>query len=158
MTSITYSLGDFFLPGCASSDDEAELLAGELRRLVNYDRITEVIDDLVGQFKAEIFVGEFTSTKESCDFNFVAGIKEAVYFFHLNTEIVIADLEPEAHLFHFQGFGSLLIFLSLLGSLVIEFAPIDNLGDWRVGIRGNLNKVKSCIFGGSECFTTRHNA
>ena len=86
-------------------------------------------------------MGEFTSTKESCDFNFVTGIQEAVNFFHLNTEIVIADLQTETHLLHFQGLGSLLVLLSLLGTLVIEFAPIDNLGDWRTGVRGDLNKV-----------------
>ena len=41
-------LGRFLGTGRAGPDDEAKLLAGELRCLVDDDGITEVVDDLVG--------------------------------------------------------------------------------------------------------------
>ena len=49
-------------------------------------------------------------------------------------EIVFADLESKPHLFNFQGFSGLLIFLKLLGALVVILTPIDYLNDRRVGV------------------------
>jgi hypothetical protein len=37
--------------------------------------------------------------------------------------------------------------LLLLRFLVIEFTPVDDFGDRRLSVRGNLNKIKLLFFG-----------
>jgi len=67
---------------------------------------------------------------------------------------MLFNLRPERHLF--QIYRMLLLFsnLGFLGLLVQVFAEIQNLADWRLYSRSNLNQIQafiSCHFNGPGC-------
>ncbi len=72
-------------------------------------------------------------------------VEEFGNFAHLDRQIMRTDLEAEAHLLHVEGFGSFAVLLQLLGALVIVLAPVNNLSDWRIGIRGNFHQIQIAL-------------
>lgn len=105
-----------------------------MRRLVDYYCITEICDDLIGKFKADIPVGELAAAVKDGDLYLVARFEKAGNLTHFYPEIMWADLEPKTHLLHFEGFCVLLVLLLLFRLLVIELAPIDDFYHWWLGV------------------------
>ena len=141
-----------------ASDDEIELLARELGRLVDNDVLAEVGDDFVRQLEAEVFVGQLAAPVDDSYLHLMAGVEKVRYFAELNAQIVFANLETEAHLLHFKRFGTLLVALQLLGPLVIVLAPVDYFGDRWASVGRNLYEIKLAFFSQAESLVLGQNA
>jgi hypothetical protein len=70
---------------------------------------------------------------------------------------MLANLEPEAHLLDFESLGIALAFLKLLRTLIVVLAPVDDLGNRRIGVRRYFNQVKVPLLGKCQSFITREN-
>lgn len=122
----------------SAAHDQVELFAGEQGRLVDDDFITELCDDFFGKFEAQFLVCQFTPAVDDSQFDFVAGLEEVGDFAELDLQVVLPDLESEAHLFYLEYLGILLVALHLLGLLVAVFAPVDYFDYRWFGVGGDL--------------------
>jgi hypothetical protein len=118
------------------------LFASQLRLLIYYYCITKVLDDLLGDGKADLFVGLLAPPVKEGDFDLVPGLQKFGDLIHFDLEIMGANFEPEAHLFKIQRFRRLAILLLLLSALVVKLSPIDNLANWRIRIWRNFYQVE----------------
>jgi hypothetical protein len=70
---------------------------------------------------------------------------------------VFADFQAKAHLLHLKSLSGFLVLVLLLGALIVVLAPVDNLGDRRVGVRGNLYQIQPLFNGNSQRFLLGQN-
>lgn len=126
--------------------------------LFDNDCVTEAGNNFICKFETEVFVGKFSPAEENRDFNFVADLQEFVDLTELDTHIVVADFQAQAHLLYIKRLGAAPVFLLLLGALVVVLAPVDNLGHGRVRVRRNLYKVEILLLGNAQGFRPRQNA
>ena len=110
--------------------------------MIDYNCITEVLDNLSGDLEADFLVGLFAAPVDQGNLNLVAGLQEFGDLAHLDRQVVGADLQAEAHLLHVERLGGLAVLLQLLGPLVIVLAPVNDLADWRIGVWRDLHQVE----------------
>jgi hypothetical protein len=128
------------------------LFACKLRGLIDYYCITKIIYHFFCEFKADLFVGELSSAVKDGELYLVTGIEELTHSVHLDVQVVLADFQAETDLLHLERFGSFLVLLLLLCALIVELAPVDNLGYGRIRIGRNLNQVQSLFGSDAQCF------
>ena len=140
------------------SDYEIQLSARQLGRLVDYYCITEILDHLLGFLETDFLMGLFTAPIEYGDLHFMARFQELADLAHLDSQVMIAYLQPEPHLFHIGRFGGLAVLLLLLGLLIVVLAPIDDLAHRRVGIGRYLYQVQVALAGRFQRLLTGQDA
>ncbi len=92
-------------------------------------------------------MSQLAAPVEDNDFNFVASIKKAGDFLEFDPEVMVAYLEPEAHLLYFETLGVSFALLELLRLLVVVFTPIDNFCYRRICIGRNFHQIKFAVAG-----------
>jgi pimeloyl-ACP methyl ester carboxylesterase len=111
----------------------------------------------VQQFVAEILVIHFTAAKAQRDLDLVTFIKEAAGCPHLHIIIMIIDHGPDLDFLEFDDLLLLAGFRKAFLFLELELAVIEDLGDWRLGIWRDLNKIKACFLGHGNGLAGRDN-
>lgn len=119
----------------SASYHEVKLFAGELRRLVDDNLVAKIRNYLVGKLEAQVFVGEFAPAVDNGQLHFVSSFQEIGNFAELDLQVVLTDLQPEAHLLYLKCFRIFLVALHLLRTLVAVFPPVNDFDDWWLGIR-----------------------
>lgn len=113
---------------------KTQLLARELRGLIDDYSVAKIVNDLLSHFKPYILMCKFSPAVKDNYLYFVASIKEVDNFFKFDLQVVLTDLQAEPHLLDIKCFGVAAVFLQLFGALVVVFAPIDYLRNRRIGI------------------------
>ena len=85
----------------------------------------------------------FPPFEDEHDLNLVAIGDEFVDLFDLDLEIVLCGACPESDLFQVARFLQSALFLRFLLFLIPELVVVDDLGDGRLGVRGDLDEIKS---------------
>ena len=120
--------------------------------LFNSTILLDPFGDFDQKIMALICIGHFATAKTDSHFDLIATFQETYNI--PDFDIKIMDIGPGPHLNLFNlDYGLLL--LGLLGSftlLVLKFSVIHHLADWRTGMRGNLNQIKTPLFSVDQCF------
>jgi hypothetical protein len=120
--------------------------------LVDNYCITKTLDYLIGQFKAEILVGEFAAPVKDSDLYLVASLQKGGNLAEFDVKIVLADLEAKAHLLHVEAFRIAFVLLQLLSTLVVKLTPVDNFGHRWFGIWRNFDQIQTLLTSKIEGF------
>ncbi len=102
--------------------------------MLKYGFFFEDCTDFVNHVEAKFFVGHFAATEEYLNTNFVTLGEELAHFTELNVEVALSNFKPKSHLLEFALFVAAAVFLRLFHLLVLEFTPVDDFSNRRVGI------------------------
>ena len=120
----------------------------------------EKAEHFVEEVLADFFVSQFATAENDHDFDVVAVFEKAFDFADFDVKVVVADFEANFHLLElglfFASFFAVFGFFFHL--LVLEFAPIDDFDDRRVGVSGDLDKIDTGVTGEKLSLTARHDA
>ena len=72
------------------------------------------------------------------------------HFSELDIEVAGTNLQTKSHLFEVNRFCGAPTTLLIFHLLVLIFAPIDNFGNWRICVRGDLYEIELCLSCGVE--------
>ena len=141
-------------------NSDREVASVELRFAFGDGVFGEKTEDFVQEFLTDFFVRHFAATEDNHDFDMVAIFEETFDFTDFDVKVVVANFETNFHLLELGLFFAsfFAIFRLFFHLLVLEFAPIDDFNDRRVGVSGNLNEVDASVTGEELGLTARHNA
>ena len=113
----------------------------------------------VEQFIAKLLVRHFATAEAQGDLDLIALFEEALHRAHFHVVIVVVDHRPELDLLDLDDFLFFAGFRRLLLRLELVLAVIQDLGDGRNGVGGDLDEIKpgrlgktNGGFGGDDAF------
>lgn len=132
----------------------AQISSVDLRLLFNNDVFTEGDNNAFHELKSKLLVGIFTAAIHQLYPNLVAVIQKVSDFLELDIEVVLANFEAEAYLLEFTHLGMLAVPLLLFHLLILVFTPVDDFGNRRRCLWGDLNQIEPSVFGGLQCISS----
>ena len=122
-------------------NSDREITPAELRFAFGDSIFGEKAEHFVEEVLADFFVSHFATAENDHDFDVVAVFEKAFDFADFDVKVVVADFEANFHLLELGLFFA--SFFAVFGFsfhlLVLEFAPIDDFDDRRVGVSGDFH-------------------
>jgi hypothetical protein len=102
-------------------------------------------------------MSKLSSPIDYSNLHLMSSVEEARNLAQFDVQIVLANLQTDAHLLHVERLTFRAGFLLLFRSLIIIFTPVDDARDRRVGIGRNLDQVELGFAGGGQRLLTAYN-
>jgi len=112
--------------------------------------VLESVADGHQEGPAAVGVGHFTAAEADGDLQLVALVKELGRRLDLRLDVVVVDLRGHPDLFPDDGLLLLLGVLLLLLFLIAVLTEIEDLGDRRLRVRGDLDEIPPFALGQGE--------
>jgi hypothetical protein len=104
-------------------------------------------DEFLDNAPAELWPVIFTTPQSERYPDFIAVFEEAERAAGFDLEVMLAGLQSQADAFDLTGTAAFTLLCDRLGLLILEFAPIEQFCDGRIGVGGNLGQIVSFVLG-----------
>lgn len=140
------------------ADDQGHLLAFKAGRLVNLNRVSQLLEKPIQLLNADFRVRDLSCPKLDEESNLVALIQELSRVLQEDLQVMPSGARTHLYTLNVLRFTLVLVlFVSLFG-FVLVLTVVDDAANWRLGVRGNENEVEAHILGHLKRFAGGYDA
>ena len=139
-------------------DNHHHLSTLKFRESFDLGDLLGVIANPVEYVNAKILMRHLATSEPQRDLHLITLVQEFVHVTHFHLVVVVINVRAEFNLLDFDHALFLLGLVLFLLGFVFEFAVVEDLADWWIGVWRYLDKVEPIVFGLSDSDVDFYNA